>query len=38
MSKVIVLTFNGTVNGAEANNIALLCAVVSAAIVTGDLG
>ena len=38
MSRVIVLTFNGAVNGAEANNIALLCAVVSAAIVTRDLG
>ena len=38
MSRVIVLTLNRTVNSAEANNIALLCAVVSAAIVTGDLG
>ena len=37
MSRVIVLTFNGAVNDAEANNIALLCAVVSAAIVTYDL-
>ena len=37
MSILIVLTFNGGVYGEEANNFPLLCATVSAAIVTRDL-